>query len=252
VWDGIEQERHHYGTGHPGMTGSSVDAYLHQLVHGDLVLLLGAAAAVVALLGRHRWEAVIVGSFALGYSLLVGTQAVHFPRTLVPLLPALALLTGFAIATVLDLLDASGRDHRHRWALPALAALAVLLLIPQAVGSARVPARLAERGRGQARTWLLDHLPPGSQVMVEGFGPFLADVPKSRLDVESVALLAGGVKVPASTDAIVVSEYGTGRFMADPSAFPVAAMGYRAALRGFCPAAELADGGPWIRIYTRC
>ena len=68
------------------------------------------------------------------------------------------------------LLDASGRDHRHRWALHALAALAVLLLIPQAVGSARVPARLAERGRGQARTWLLDHLPPGSQVMVEGFG----------------------------------------------------------------------------------
>ena len=33
VWNGIEQERHHYGSGHPGMTGSSIDAYLHQLVH---------------------------------------------------------------------------------------------------------------------------------------------------------------------------------------------------------------------------
>ena len=32
------------------MTGTSIDAYLHQLVHRDRVLL-GAAAAVVALLG---------------------------------------------------------------------------------------------------------------------------------------------------------------------------------------------------------
>ena len=161
----------------------------------------------------------IVGSFALGYSLLVGTQAVHFPRTLVPLLPALALLTGFAIATVLDLLDASARDRGSRWVLPALVALGAAAH-PAGRRLQPCPGTAGRSGRTQARAWLLDHLPPGSQVMVEGFGPFLADLPTSRLDVESVALLAVGVKVPASTDAVVVSEYGTGRFMVDPTAFP--------------------------------
>ena len=107
VWKGLSYEIMHYSHGQPGHEGSAPVAYARALLGHEPLLLVLALLGVGGLVlrrsgGRLRPEAVVVGSFAVVYLLLIGSQTVSFDRNLLPVLPALALLAGFGIATVQD------------------------------------------------------------------------------------------------------------------------------------------------------
>jgi Dolichyl-phosphate-mannose-protein mannosyltransferase len=246
---GALAEVRHYSSGHPGVTGSASGFYLRTLFEDSPFLLVGAGAAVLALVGGYRTYVMVVGSYSLSYAVLIGTQVVFFSRNTLPLYPALAVLLGLAVATVAD-----GVEHRphvghrgHLRARNAIAVLAVLaVLAPPLVASLSVPTTLDNTARAQALAWLRAHVPEGSTVVVDSYGPWLGG---DRYHVD-YAVFAIGQALPANAAAILLTEQGSGRF-ADPGLFPVQAAEYAAVRDTYCTAASF-EGGPWVDVLVPC
>lgn len=247
---GALTEVRHYSTGHPGVDGSSAAFYLDTLFGDSPFLLVGACAAGLALIGGHRREVAVVGLYALAYAALMGTQVVHFSRNALPLYPALAILLGLALATAADGVGFRFAEHRRvrvRYAQAAIAVLVVLaVLAAPLVSSVGVAATLDNEARAQARTWLQAHVPAGSTVVDESYGPWLGDAGYHVV----YPVFAVETPIPANTAAIVITEQGSGRFDGDPH-FPAQSAAYAAIRARYCTAASFTDG-PWVEILVPC
>jgi len=247
---GLKTELTHYSTGHPGAQGGALGFYLNSLIHDQPVLLPGAAvAAIGACFGRYRKEVIVVGAFAVADFSLIASQTVKFDRNLLPLLPALILLTGFAAAWLAEL-------AAQRWAATPqpgkLAAAAVTVavtaaLLPAVIAAAGIPQTLDEAPRTEAAAWLEAHVPKGSSVVNENYGPWLNPASYHVTHV-SYAVAA---PLPDNPAAIIVADKGSGRFIDDAKAYPHESAAYEALLTNHCVAAKFTDG-PWIEVLTPC
>ncbi|WP_447763247.1 ArnT family glycosyltransferase [Sphingopyxis panaciterrae] len=151
---------------HPGATGGGLFANLGWYVGGPLLASLGFGGLVLVGVGmiwgagdRRRWAFVIL-PFCLTFLLVIAAQSLRWERWLVPLLPFAALAAARALGGLADLLPA----RRAQVAFPAVL---LLLIIPMAA-TARIEA--AERRhdtRQIASSWLREHAPPGSRILIE-------------------------------------------------------------------------------------
>jgi 4-amino-4-deoxy-L-arabinose transferase-like glycosyltransferase len=239
-------EVHHYATGHPGSEGGTAPYYLRAL-GWDGLLLAGGVLSAALLRGRYRREVAVVLPFAVAYAGLLSVEVVHFARNLLPLLPALAFLTGLTVAA------AAERIRRLRPAGRRILAAALVLAAAGGLGlavagAAAVPRELAERPRFEAADWLLAHVPAGSKVITEWYSPYL---PPNRYRVRAVSFAVGRTGSPAGVAAVVVTERGSGRFLAQPDRYPRQVAGYRALRARYCLAGRWTDG-PWVEVLVRC
>ncbi len=92
---GLQFERRHYASGHSGMEGGAVAYYAwHLVIWEGLLVLLAIAGLIIA---RQRWRLMLVfTSYPLVYGAVVAMQAVRNDRTILLILPALAVLAGLA------------------------------------------------------------------------------------------------------------------------------------------------------------
>ncbi len=123
---GLQFERHHYATGHAGMEGNAPRFYAaHLATHEGLLAALALTAVVVVTVwARQRWRAaVVLGSFPVIYGAVVAMQAVRNDRTIMLILPPLAVLAALAIEPVMTW------AHHHRAAGLAAADVAVVVLV---------------------------------------------------------------------------------------------------------------------------
>jgi 4-amino-4-deoxy-L-arabinose transferase-like glycosyltransferase len=159
------------------------------------VLVIAACALVVALMRRSSRADVTLGSFVVAYYLSLLPLHSHFPRYVLPLVPALGALAG-------------------RWR--AIAPVTLLLLVVPLAWSVRDDARLTRTDtRIVAARWIAAHVPKGAAIAAESStavpsGYVIVPIPlprpgrDARVDVDAArwALASGAVadRVRAAQD----------------------------------------------------
>jgi hypothetical protein len=239
-FEGLQFERQHYATGHAGMDGNAPLFYANYLVtHEGMLLALALVAVVaVAMWDRQRWRTtVVLVSFPVIYSVAVAMQTVRNDRTIMLVLPPLAVLAAFAIE---PLVTVYAQQHRVVGLAAAGGAVAVLV-----VG---VVARLPYPGPStwnDAQHWLDEHTPSGTTVLIEPYAPWL------NPDRYQVIPCGRVVDCPPPRGGYVVASEGMyGRFTEEPKRYPADAAAYQRLFQEWPQVAIFDDPtSPVIRIF---
>ena len=151
----IEREIEHYATGHLGVTGNSFVWYLSCMWRDNPALLVLGIPGLIAATWRHKRVAVPLVVAAIGYYGLIGNQAVHFDRNVLPVM--LLLMAG--AGTMVEVLGEWMPRRARRWGVERLRfspALALLVLLPLVPSLWRLPAFLQPpqpSGKAKAQAW---------------------------------------------------------------------------------------------------
>ena len=97
-----------------------------------------------------------------------------------------------------------------------------------------------------AQRWLQERVDPGAVVLVESYAPW---VDPERYDVVASTRLIDG-PVPEA-EYVIASEAMYGRFLDDPTRYPLQALAYRAAFAGWDEVAAFSGNGPTVRIFRQ-
>ena len=192
------------------------------------VLLISALGLVLALFQRSRRGDLVLGSFVVGYYVSLLPLHSHFPRYVLPLVPALGALAG-----------------RVR----ALASVSLLLLIVPLTWSIRDDARLTRTDtRLVAAHWIEAHVPKGSTIAAESS----TAVPPGY-HVVSIPLPFPGHDKRVDTGAakwVLVSGAVADRVRAARDVYPRRMAFYARLPRAvFRTEAHGGIAGPWVAVY---
>ncbi|MDT7705414.1 MAG: hypothetical protein QOG20_1021 [Pseudonocardiales bacterium] len=160
---GLFFESNHYATGHPGMEGDTIGFYTGMLTGVESPIAALGVAGIAVAVTRHRWRpAVVLAAFPVVYGAFIAAQVVRNDRTLMLLLPGLAVLAALAVEAL------PTRVLRVGAAAATVATLAAIL----------VPALPAPglTTWDEARAWLNAN-GAGRPILVESYGPWLTPSP---------------------------------------------------------------------------
>ena len=193
-------------------------------------LLIAVVALVVALVRRSGRGDVVLGSFVVAYYVSLLPLHSHFPRYVLPLIPALGALAG-----------------RFR----ALAPVTLLLLIVPLAWSIRDDARLTRTDtRVVAARWIATHVPRGSTIAAESS----TAVPRGYR-VVPIPLPLPGRDARVDVDGaswILVSGAVADRVLAAHDEYPRRSAFYaRLTQPAFRLRAHDGTFGPWVAVYQR-
>ena len=193
-------------------------------------LLIAVAALVVALVRRKGNGDVVLGAFVVAYYVSLLPLHSHFPRYVLPLIPALGALAG-----------------RFR----ALASVTLLLLIVPLTWSIRDDARLTRTDtRVVAARWIAAHVPTGTTIAAESSTAVPAGYP-----VVPIPLPLPGRDARVDVDGaswILVSGAVADRVLAAHDEYPQRSAFYARLTRpAFRLHAQDGTSGPWVAVYRR-
>lgn len=218
--DDVAFELRHYATGHAGMEGNSLIWYLEFLLKQEGILALLAVLGGVYSIVRRRVIGLMVFATAVVYFAFVSRFAVRNGRTILPILPFLALSAGLALDAILD----SWRKWlgpRNRLAgLVTSAALVGLVVLWPARNIVETSQRLASKDvRTIALEWISENLPSSARFAVEAYGPPLDP---DEFGVVYTDLISQDPQwfEQEGFDFVVMSTGAYGRFFADPGRYP--------------------------------
>jgi 4-amino-4-deoxy-L-arabinose transferase-like glycosyltransferase len=193
-------------------------------------LLIAVAALVVALVRRKGNGDVVLGAFVVAYYVSLLPLHSHFPRYVLPLIPALGALAG-----------------RFR----ALASVTLLLLIVPLTWSIRDDTRLTRTDtRVVAARWIAAHVPTGTTIAAESSTAVPAGYP-----VVPIPLPLPGRDARVDVDGaswILVSGAVADRVLAAHDEYPQRSAFYARLTRpAFRLRAQDGTSGPWVAVYRR-
>lgn len=166
-WFWFRREQGHYRLGHPGYEGGA--GWYYAATIGRMVgPALLAIPVVVAVDRRLRLRTAPVTVAAVAYIGVLSTYVTRFDRNMLVLSGALAALA--AVAVVVGVTRLSG-DRR------VVVGVAVLACLVPAGLTVRTLVRVEEDPWTAARDYILDVVPPGAQIVVESYGPWLPPEP---------------------------------------------------------------------------
>lgn len=243
--EAIRYESQHYAQGHLGQTGSSFVWYTHYLWKDNpFYLLLGAPGMLIALWRKPR-IAVPVALFGAIYFVLIGVQAVHMDRNVLPVMVLLIAASGITVEAILGWLPSRIREWRlgrgQRWLSPVAIGLMCIPLWPSVQ---RLPALLlpaSPSGQAQAQAWFdrATEMPTsasllsGLDIAAEGYTIYLDPQPHRIKYVTAISDIGTPEECAAQGYDIVLLGSGMfGRFYANPDAFAGQVEVYEAFLKG--------------------
>ena len=131
------------------------------------VLVVLVVAGLAWALWRHTDVDLLLVPYALAYFLYISTWKELADRYLLPILPLLLLL---AVRPCLDLVDL--RPAARRVVAPAIALVLAAALLAPLAGSIAFDRDLSGGDvRARAKTWIEGHVPSGSIIAAENYGP---------------------------------------------------------------------------------
>jgi hypothetical protein len=239
-------EVRHYATGHAGNTGSSLIWYVNHFWQTEGPIVALAAAGMAWGLYLRARGAILISVTLLGYLFFVSAFAVHSERTVLPLTPFIALL---AAGWVVNLIVPAPGAPPRAVAGAAIALVVVVTMVPLSGAVSDALRLTAPDGRDTARVWIEGNLPPGAQVAIESYSPW---IDPDRFAIRSFYRVNG--ESPAwyaseGFDYLIVSQQMFHRFYADPTQFAEDIARYEALFRAFELVRTFTDGGYEVRIY---
>jgi hypothetical protein len=128
-----------------------------------LLALVGIGLA----LRRRRLEQLLLALFVAVFLGTISLSRLHWQRWIIQVLPVLALFTAAALYELTARASRGLRAHPRAW-FGALAVLCLLLAAPSLI---QLVQETQERSRYStriaAREWIMEHVPPGSQIALE-------------------------------------------------------------------------------------
>ncbi len=260
AWADISFERRHMALGHLGREGGrAITYYLGRAIPHGWTLPVAAAAAVglALLLARResRARASVPAAFTLIVLAVLGSWKMAAPRYLLPLAP---VASAWAAAAAVLLPRLALRRPAPVWLALLLGAA---LAVAPALGARAV---VREGGRTDSRVaagrWIREHVPAGSTLLVERYGP---EPDPARYNVLYLPfhgitphLYDPAYSPPfyATFDYLVFSSEVSARYLARPREYPAQASFYAAMDRAFEEVAAYPSGdylGPTVRILHR-
>jgi len=220
---------------------------------GSLIVLTGlvvGAARIVTGPDRHKWALLTV--YPIAYFFFVSQQNIFFARYLLPLVPSLSLLGAAGMVAVIDV---ARRGHVPASARQAVVlAVTLLAIVPPAYSSIQFNALESKVWTTeQAYRWILQTLPAGSTIYIEGSVTF--HLPPSYRSTHIVQLRHKGDAASYKREGIqylVASSQVFGPYMDLPSQTPAEYGDYVRLFREtkelarFAPSRE--HPGPELRI----
>jgi hypothetical protein len=217
-------ESHHYRSGHPGAEGGALWFNLSTLWHSFGPALLLAPLAPFVCSPKARRYVAVLAAFNVPYFALVSAMQVRFGRNLTPLIVPLAVLAAIGATTLFD------RSRR-----PLVATMVAALMLWPTVAAVGFVSRATDDPWAEARAWLQHHVPAGSKVAVEAYGPY---VDPARYQVlPQPTLTAADVRWYQANgyDTLIASEQNFQRYLDAADRYPTQAAAYRKLLDQTCP-----------------
>jgi hypothetical protein len=239
-------ERRHYATGHPGMQGDAPRFYAGLLLREETAITLLAAVgivAVVAAFGQHWRVVAVLLAFPVVYGAFVATMVVRNDRTIMILLPVMAVFAGHGVQWVYEQGCSRLRPPIRR---PLLAGAGGALVVAIALGvPSSVDTGAVHDARMEAARWVSAHVPAGSVIALESYGPF---IDPRVYDVTGLQELAGR-PLPEGVEYVVASEARYGTFLAEPDVYPDVVKAYNEMFASWELLREFRQEGNGVRIY---
>ena len=248
-WDGVRFQAFSYASeGHAGQEGGALTWYVSYLWGAEgWIALCGAVSAVLVLLNRSRKEWVLL-SFPLTYFVFVSLLLVRNDRTILLIVPFLALLAAKFVGDAFDWL--SQRIQRPRAVALATVAVIVFFVSAPLQSAAAANAQLTQAdGREAARVWIDQHLPAGSRVAVEAYAPY---VDTDRFAVHGEFSMIDRTPewyVQDGYEYLVFSYGAFGRYYEAPALYPAQLARYEDFFSTFPELVRFNENGYLIRIF---
>jgi 4-amino-4-deoxy-L-arabinose transferase-like glycosyltransferase len=229
--------------------------YLVRHAFGWPALLLAGGGLVMGVVrlargpGRLRWMLAVV--FPAIHFLMLSTQRIVYARYLLPLTPALCVLAAAAVVSGVSLLRRYEIPRAARTAL--IAALTIAALFPPAYLAVRSDRDMRRTNTvDQAYSWIVQNVPPGSSVILEGRALLLPNEYKARY-VSSLRPRTYEEWRADGVDYLVASSSSYGTVLSAPQGSPKEYEQYMRIftqsreMQTFMPSATVP--GPELRIY---
>jgi 4-amino-4-deoxy-L-arabinose transferase-like glycosyltransferase len=249
---GVQYERAHYATGHAGMQGDTPAFYAGLLFREETAIAVPGLVGVILVLAGTRLQrqyAAVVLAFPLLYCAFVFLMPVRNDRTIMVVLPLLAVFAGYAVSVALGAVRAASRQPGRSlpWQRPVAAVGAGLLLVAALVGLwGGLTVNSQHDAKGKAALWVSANLPAGSSVLVEAYSPWI--------DPQTYQVTGTGslrdAEVPLGTEYIVASEAMFGRYTGNADEFPAEAAAYERLFASLELLREFPQEGHSVRIYA--
>jgi 4-amino-4-deoxy-L-arabinose transferase-like glycosyltransferase len=204
---GILFEIRHYRVGHPGAEGDTFVTNLTWIWNAFGACVLLAPLSILSVETRRLVLPVAV--FAVAYFLLISIQFVRFERNLLPMIPAVIVLVGAALVPIHSILSAKV----GKVGFPAAALIVVISLMPSLHRTVLETSQRYSDPRKAVRSWIGEHIASGASIMLDSYSPFVD--PKLYTATGVLFVLEESITSIASTDVVVISRNGSGRFLHD-------------------------------------
>lgn len=242
--NGLAFEVRHYATvGDPGTEYQNAWLwYSSFLLRAEGILPLLAVCQAVRGIGARQRRTWFLLSYPLFSLLLVSSYAVKNDRTVLTIVPVLAILAGAALDWLIGLLQTRLGKASVPLIWTAGAALVLAALLPPALNAVQIDQRLAQPDvRTVVTRWLEAALPSGSRIVGEYYSPLLLQSQPAFRQVDRA------IDQPISwyqenADYVVFVENRYGGFYLDPTHYPSQIAAYNAMFSQFALVKEFQGG----------
>ena len=244
--NGLAFEMRHYATlGDPGIEGQNALLWYggYLLRNEGLIPLLAVIEAVRGLLARSQRTLFFI-SFPAVYLLLVSFSVVKNDRTVLSIIPFLAIFAGVLLDRAIGFLLTRMSKTGVPSALTRLSGAVAFLLVVSwpALQAMRINMRfMGEDVRTQVTQWMEAELQPGSRIVGEYYSPLLQHSAHDFRWVDR-AIDQPIAWYEANADYLVVVENRYGGFYLDPSRYGAEVAAYEAMFRQFGLVKEFQGG----------
>jgi 4-amino-4-deoxy-L-arabinose transferase-like glycosyltransferase len=246
----VRADAEHYATAHFGMEGDAFGWYVDYLWTVEGLIVLPAIVAMIRGVIVRSKPLLMLSVFPVVYFIFISTFVVRNDRTVLPLLPFLALLGSSLLFYLLGLVWPPN-TAAHKLAAGAVAlVMAVSVVYPLWQTVARTQeGQSGVASRNAARDWINSAIAPGAHIAVEAYGPVIDDK-RFKVDwVPRVTQFSAEQYAEQGVEYVVASGGIFNRFYREPDKYPGDVQQYDTLFGQLVPVRTFPEQIYEIRVY---
>ncbi|MCG8344102.1 MAG: glycosyltransferase family 39 protein [Chlorobiales bacterium] len=242
-------ESRHYSTGHAGMEGNAFKWYLGYIWKMGGIIPVLALLEVGRGLVRRSKPIILLSVFPVLYFIFISSFEVRNDRTFLPITPFLFLLASSFLVYLLNYVRGL-RPKVARWGTLLVAGLCVIVIVYPFMETIRNAKEIKMvDSRKTASKWINNNLPPGAQIAIESYSPFVDPERFSIMGTKRIINRDPKWYVFHGFDYLVFSEGMYQRFYREPGKYRNEVAAYDYFFDLFTEVKYFDDGGYEVKVY---